>query len=171
MAFSTIRIRNSQKSKHGEYLCFSGLFEGAIGFVDLVISGLLSLGQLESLEVVEGSSRPASDDALVEGIFLPLFVDFGGGPGFADGASAGAVSDADLVLHQTHVFELHRLMGNTRSIDECGLLVDDIHDGDETMLEGPDADVGHATDLHEVVENAHSHFDIERVLKRGCNYV
>merc|ERR1711942_632405 len=109
MAFSTIRIRNSQKNKHGEYLCFRGLFEGAIGFVDLVIPGLLSLGQLESLEVVEGSSRPSNNDALIEGILLPLFVDFGGGPGFADGASAGAMRDADLVLHQTHVFELHRL--------------------------------------------------------------
>jgi len=123
-----------------------------------MISRLLRLGQLESLEVVERSSRSASDDALVESIFLPLFVDLGGGPGLAHGAGASAVGDADLVLQKTHVLELHRLAGNAWSIDEGGLLVDDINDGDESVLERSDAHVSDATDLHESVENANSHF-------------
>ena len=60
MAFSTIRILETRggKKQHKSSLCFCGLLEGAVGFVDLVISGLLRLGQLESLKVVEGGSCP-----------------------------------------------------------------------------------------------------------------
>ena len=39
-----------------------------------MIPGLLGLGELEPLEVIERSSRPSGDDALVEGVLLPLVV-------------------------------------------------------------------------------------------------
>merc|ERR1711942_229804 len=130
------------------YLSFGGLLESAVGFVNLVVPRLLCFRQLESLEVIERGSRSSGDDAFVKGAFFPLFVDLGGSPGLAHGASASAVSNGDLVFHQTHVFKLHRLTGNAWSINE----------GDKSMLERADAHVGNATDLHEIVENADSHF-------------
>ena len=90
-------------------LCFGRLFERAIGLVDLVVAGLLGLGELESLEVVERGSGSAGDDALVKSVLLPLLVDLGRSPRLAHGAGAGAVGDGDLVLHETHVLELHGL--------------------------------------------------------------
>ena len=94
------------------FLCLRRLLERAVGLVDLVIPGLLCLRELEPLEVAERSSGSAGDDALVKGILLPLLVDLGRGPGLADGAGACAVSNGDLVLHETHVFELHGLAGD-----------------------------------------------------------
>ena len=100
------------KQKRDKSLCFGGLLEGGVGLVDLVIPGLLGLGELESLEIVERSSRSSSDDALVEGVLLPLFVDLGRGPRLANGAGTSTVGDGHLVLEQTHVLESHRLAGD-----------------------------------------------------------
>ena len=109
----TTKIFN-KKRKGSISLGFSGgLFERAVGLIDLVISGLLGFGELESLEIVESGARPAGNDALVKSIFLPLLVDLGRGPRFTDGAGAGSVRDGDLVLKETQVLELHGLARDT----------------------------------------------------------
>jgi len=125
-----------------------------------VIPGLLGFGELESLEVVERGSGSSGDDALVKSVFLPLVVDLSGGPGLANGASAGTVSDRDLVLEEAHMLEHHRLARDTWTIDESALLVNDIDDGNESVLEGSDADVGDTANLDEVVEDTDSHFEL-----------
>merc|ERR1719175_465480 len=136
-------------------LRFGGLLESGVGLVDLVIPGLLGLGQLEPLEVVERGSRSPGDDAFVEGILLPLLVDFGRRPGLAHGSGPRAVGDRHLVLEQTHVLESHRLAGDAWSVNEGALLIDNIDDSDEPVFEWSDRDVGDPADFHEVVEYTH----------------
>merc|ERR1712168_1759354 len=153
-------------SSSSSSLCFCRLLESGVGLVDLVISGLLGLRQLEPFEVVERSSGSASDDALVESIFLPLLVDLGRRPSLTHRPRPRAVGDPHFVFEQAKMLESHRFSGNAWSVDQRALLVDDVDDSDESVLERSDADVGNATDFHEVVEDADSHFEDFKVLSK-----
>merc|ERR1719391_376156 len=161
--------KNRKVSSSSSSLCFCRLLESGVGLVDLVISSLLGLRQLEPLEVVERGPGPACDDALVERVFLPLVVDLGRCPSLAHRPRPGAVGDPNFVLEKAKMLESHRFSGNAWSVDERALLVDDVDDGHKSVLERSDADVGNATDLHEVVEDADSHFDDFKVFYRSVS--
>merc|ERR1719370_938610 len=106
--FST-KLHTETEFKFESSLRFGGLLKSGVGLVDLVIPGLLGLGQLEPLEVVERGSRSPGDDAFVEGILLPLFVDLARRPSLAHGSGPRAVGDsADFheVVENTHHLEL-----------------------------------------------------------------
>ena len=57
-----IMIRET-RSNACSSLCFGSFLERGVGLVDLVISGLLGFGELESLEVVKRSSAKIRLDA------------------------------------------------------------------------------------------------------------
>merc|ERR1719209_2456871 len=152
--FST-KLHTETEFKFESGLRFRGLLKSGVGLVDLVIPGLLGLGQLEPLEVVERGSRSPGDDAFVEGILLPLLVDLACRPSLAHGSGPRAVGDGHLVLEQTHVLESHRLAGDAWSVNEGALLIDDIDDSAEPVFERSNRDVGDSADFHEVVENTH----------------